>query len=297
MPYVHARVYTQNTIENYKYYSGRIGKKIPNAPAKGKTPLNQLRYQDQKAARVCGWKIAENFQKGDLYLTLTYPARMPIEPEQARQDISLFLVRMRRMYKKADMQLKYIYTAGRSKRGMVHFHMVVNKFDTEKIGDIWHKISGGGCHFQNLYLNQYGFVDYRKIANYLIKNSQETFYRNDKIHRKRFCASLNLKMPTVEKKIATAKIWKKQPNAPKGYILDKNSFYDGYGWSDGGNAWEGCRVQRYILIRVDNNILKQRKRKQKIPDIPVIDDVKELENGQTGNKHEKQGKQCTGTDF
>lgn len=269
MPYVHAKVYTRNTIENYKYYSGRIGKKIPNAPSQGKTPLNQLRYQDQKATRICGWKIAENFIKGDLYLTLTYPARTPVEPEKARADMSAFLVKLRRAYKKSDMQLKYIYTAGRSKRGMVHFHMVINKFDTEVIGDIWHKISNGGCHFQNLYLNEYGFVDYRKIASYLIKNSQETFYRNDKIHKKRFCASLNLSMPTIKKEITTAKVWKKQPNTPDGYVLDKKSFYDGYGWSDGGNAWEGCRVQRYILVKT-NNLPYKKKRKQKIPDIPII---------------------------
>ena len=62
MSYVEAKVFMNNCIEVYKYYSGRIGKKIYNAPSQRKTPLKQIKYQDKKATRVCGWKIAENFE-------------------------------------------------------------------------------------------------------------------------------------------------------------------------------------------------------------------------------------------
>lgn len=270
MSYVQMKVYMQNNIEVYKYYSARFGKKIYNAPAQRKTPLNQLKYQDQKASRICGWKIAENFTKNDLWITLNYPARTPIEPQKAKSDISLLLVNLRRAYKKAGLELKYIYTAGRTKRGMVHFHMVINKFDTVKISELWRKISKGTAYFQHLYINKYGYVDYKKIANYLIKNSRETFYRKDKIHKKRFCASLNLKMPTIEKQIVSAKTWKENPNSIKGYLLDKNSIYNGYGWSDNGSHWEGCRVQRYNLIHLGVVCTKKKRRKKKIPDIPEI---------------------------
>lgn len=269
MSYVEAKVFMNNCIEVYKYYSGRIGKKIYNSPAERKTPLKQIKYQDKKAARVCGWKIAENFTRGDLWATLTYPARKVIEPETARKDISLFLVYLRRLYKKAGMEVKYIYTAGRSKRGMVHFHIVLNKFDTQRIAETWHKISGGGCHFKHLYVNEYNYVDYRKIADYLIKNSCETFYRKDKIHKKRFCASLNLKMPVIEKRIVKAKTWKQDPKSIQGYVLDKNSIYNGYGWADNGDCWEGCRIQRYMLIHVGATCTRKRRRKRKY-DLPEI---------------------------
>ena len=50
MSYVQMKVYMKNNIEAYKYYSGKLGKKIYNAPAQGKTPINQLKYQDQRQA-------------------------------------------------------------------------------------------------------------------------------------------------------------------------------------------------------------------------------------------------------
>lgn len=273
MSYVQMKVYMKNNIEVYKYYSGKLGKKIYNAPAQGRTPINQLKYQDQKASRICGWKIAENFDKNDLWVTLNYPARQAIESQKAKADISLLLVNLRRAYKKAGMELKYIYTAGRTKRGMVHFHMVINRFDTAIIAELWRKISNGGTHFQHLYTNEYGYVDYKKIADYLIKNSQETYYRKDRIHKKRFCASLNLAMPVVEKRIVNAKTWKENPSSIKGYLLDKNSIYNGYGWSDNGTHWEGCRIQRYNLIHL-GILCNKKHRKKKLPDIPQIFDDK-----------------------
>ena len=273
MSYVQMKVYMKNNIEVYKYYSGKLGKKVYNAPAKKKTPLNQLRYQDQKASRICGWKIAENFHKDDLWLTLTYPARKVIEPEKAKKDISLFLVYLRRAYKKVNSELKYIYTAGRTKRGMVHFHMLVNKHDTAEISKIWRNISGGSMGFKHLFVNEYGYVDYKKIADYLIKNSQETFYRKDRIHKKRFCASLNLAMPTIEKKIIQSREWKENPNSIKGYLVDKNSVYNGYGWLDNGEHWDCCRVQRYTLIHLGVFSRKKRISKRPPPNMPEIFDT------------------------
>lgn len=270
MSYVQMKVYMKNNIEVYKYYSGKLGKKIYNAPAQRKTPINQIKYQDQKASRICGWKIAENFTKDDLWLTLTYPARQPIEPEKARKDISLFLAYLRRAYKKENIELKYIYTAGRTKRGMVHFHMLVNKFDTSIIANLWRKISGGGMSFKHLFLNEYGYVNYKKIADYLIKNSQETFYRKDRIHKKRFCASLNLVMPEIRKQLIKAKEWKLNPSSIKGYLVDKNSIYNGYGWLDNGEHWDCCRVQRYTLIHIGVICNRRRTKKHSLPSMPEI---------------------------
>lgn len=106
-------------------------------------------------------EIAENFTKDDLWLTLTYPARQPIEPEK-RERISVFFSISKASIQKENIELKYIYTAGRTKRGMVHFHMLVNKFDTSIIANLWRKISGGGMSFKHLFLNEYGYVNYKK---------------------------------------------------------------------------------------------------------------------------------------
>ena len=276
MPYVQAQVFMPACIEVYKYFTGRLNKKIINSPAKNKTPLNQLRYQDKVAERICRWKLNTNFTCGDLWVTFRYPPRQKVSTEKARSDIKRFLAKLRYLYKKNGNQLKYIYSAGRTKQGMIHFHFVLNRFNTEAISKLWWEIAGTDnfpCPAVHIrHLDSTG--NYKKIAAYLIKNSQETFYSNDKIHDKRFCASQKLLMPIIKKKICGAKIWKHIPKAIKGYVLDKDSFYDGYGWSDAGKQWEGCRIQRYTFIRLETEKEKRgRIRKRKIPDIPIIDNL------------------------
>lgn len=267
MAYVNMKVIMKNSIEVFQYYSGRIGKNIVNGPASGKTTERQLKWQDKKAARLLRFKLNQNFQKGDLWLTMTYPAQTAIEVEKARKDMSLFLVNMRRAYKKQGIAFKYIYVAGRSKRGMVHFHMVVNKFDLEYISDLWRRISSGRIHCEALY-----GIDYKKLADYLIKNTRETFYSQTKVYKKRFCESLNLEMPKIEKTISSARMWKKKPKALKGYVLDKSSIYDGHGWMDASGQWDSCRVRHYTMFRTDAVYKYCRGRRiYKLPDLPVDD--------------------------
>ena len=116
----------------------------------------------KRAERVCEWKLTENFEEDDLWITLTYQKASVIDSEKARKDISLFS--RITAYKKESNELRYIYTAGRGKRGNIHFHMVLNKFDTAVIAKIWRNITGGGVHFRHLYteFNNYGQVNYVK---------------------------------------------------------------------------------------------------------------------------------------
>ena len=113
-------------------------------------------------------------------------------------------------------------------------------------------------------------MNYKKIADYLIKNSQETFYRKDRIHKKRFCASLNLVMPEIRKQLIKAKEWKLNPSSIKGYLVDKNSIYNGYGWLDNGEHWDCCRVQRYTLIHIGVICNRRRTKKHSLPSMPEI---------------------------
>lgn len=265
MSYVKMIVHNKYYHEVYKYYSGRIGKKIYNSPATGKTPLKQLRYQDRKAERFCRWKLDNNFKAGDLFITLTYKADEKPASEQARKNISSLLARLRIEYKKIDKSLKYIYVAGRTKRGAVHFHIVLNKIDINIISEAWKKIAGGKVLAQSLYGREFG-----KLASYLIKNSCETFYSNEKIHNKRYCSSNNLELPAIERKIIGAKEWRKQPKALKGYIIDKSSLYNGYGWLECENGWNGCETQYYKLIPIEITHYSKRKSQTRL-NIPILD--------------------------
>ena len=89
MAYVHLRVILKNKIDNYKSSSARIRNNIINGPAQGTTPIRQLRYQDKRAERLCEWKLIENFEEDDLWITLTYQKASVIDSEKARKDKSI----------------------------------------------------------------------------------------------------------------------------------------------------------------------------------------------------------------
>lgn len=83
--------------------------------------------------------ILTNFKRDDIYLTLTYAD----EPESywvAKSKISKFLRAMRRKYRKAGKELKYIYTTeSRGKR--IHHHLLLNYEDglctSELVQECW----------------------------------------------------------------------------------------------------------------------------------------------------------------
>ncbi len=277
MSYVKATIKNKYYTEIYKYYSGRIGKKIYNAPCMGKTPLNQLRYQDRKAERVCRWKLDNNFKAGDLFITLTYKSNEKPTSEETRKNISALLARLRIEYKKLNKIFKYIYVAGRTKRGAVHFHMVLNAIDINIISKSWRKITGGKVLAQSLYGKDFG-----KVASYLIKNSCETFYSKDKIHNKRYCSSNNLEMPSIEREIIGAKEWRNTPKAPKGFIIDKTSLYNGYGWLENENGWNGCKTQYYKLIPIDNTHYSKRKTLSRF-NVPILATERNINNDTSNN--------------
>ena len=266
MAYVKCSVKMKHCIEVYKYFNGRIGKKILNIKTGGKTPISQLKYQDKKAERIVRWKLNENFVKGDMLITLTYPKI--VSRYTAKDNMKLFLMNLRRFYKRAGIELKYIYTAGVTSRGTIHFHMVLNAFDSAKIAELWNRITGGTANIKYLYGKTF-----KRLAAYLIKNSRETFYSINKVHAKRFCASLNLKMPAIIKQIVGASIWREEVKALKGYSLDKNSIYNGYGWSDNGGSFLSCRVQSYTMYKDSDEIKTYYRKNTAIPEIPVANDM------------------------
>lgn len=254
MPYVKKLVYLKDSIEVSKYYSGRIGKKIHNAPSRGKTPLHQLQYQDRKAERAIYWLLDLNFKPyTDLFITLTYKAQKTISSIHAKNDIKKYLARLRLEYKKQGKELKYIYVAGRGKRGNVHYHMVINKFDTEILANIWRNITGGNIHIVHLY------GSFKKLASYLVKNSQETFYSRDKIHQKRYCTSHDLKRPLIKREIIKSIKWLIDPRPIKGYRLDEHSLYNGYGYFDAGGCYASTRLQSYTLIQIKQSNQQNKK--------------------------------------
>lgn len=255
MAYQEKVVNIGNVIEVMKYINGRVGTKEQRekAAATRTTPEEQLKWQSKEAERKV-WRILrnpKNFQAGDLWVTLTYPAGSRPESEQVRGDTQKFLKKIRREYKKQGKECKYVYSVGRGKKGAVHLHFVLKKIDTEIIARTWEKIVNNGewVHVHAEHMDKSG--NYQKLAAYIIKNGEETFFSADPIIKKRFSYSRNIEIKKVKAKTIRARAWKKDAPEKKGYYIDKNLSYSGI------NRY-GYPVQYTVYIKIGAGGIQRR---------------------------------------
>ena len=125
---------------------------VYTAPAAGDSP--KARAQKQKAstaarerlnARTSFQKLeralADNFDNGDLFLTLTYRDKhLPEDRAKAVRRLRAFLSKLRRARKARGQPLRYIYvTEGCCPGGRIHHHLVLNSTgdDLEELRRRW----------------------------------------------------------------------------------------------------------------------------------------------------------------
>ena len=116
------KVIAGNTVEYSKYYSGMYKKKVQRLPVENQTEDRIRRWQDKRAEDKCRYAIHCNFGVGDIFAKLGYPAWTRKTSEEIRKDIKEFLRELRKLFKRANKVLKYIFTVGRTKRGVIHLH-------------------------------------------------------------------------------------------------------------------------------------------------------------------------------
>ncbi|WP_441347560.1 rolling circle replication-associated protein [Selenomonas sp. F0473] len=246
MPYLRKIIKHGDVIEDCKYVNGRFGQKIRNGQRAGVTPAAQKEWQKKNAVKKLWRLIDDNFAPGDLWITLTYPAHTKPDKETIKRHMEIFIKALRRAYKKAGKEFKYIYSVGRGKRGAAHIHLILPKFDLEIIRNQWARICNAGSYvrtdFQPLHMHR----DYYKLAAYLIKNSEEDFQSEDPVYKKRYCSSKNLYQNNPRAKIVSARTWKKEPPERAGYFIDKERSYNGH-----DNY--GCPVQYTVYVRLHPN--------------------------------------------
>ena len=231
MAYLEKVIDRGNVIEAQKYINGRYGirEKREKAAAQRATPEEQLRWQSKEAVRKV-WRLLrdkQNFQPGDLWVTLTYPAKSTPDSDTVKKNIKEFLKRIRKKYRQDGKECKYIFSVGRGKRGAIHLHMILTKIDTEIIATNWQNIVNGGewVHVHASHLDK--TQNWYSVAAYIIKNGEETFLSDDPIIKKRFSSSHNLREATPKARVVHAKTWRKEPPERKGYYIDKNLSYSG----------------------------------------------------------------------
>lgn len=179
--------------EIYPVYERRID--TPRADKKNATEDAMKNYNDKMAMKQMVRIINTNFDKDDLYITLTYPDRVLPTEAQARKDMSNYIRRLKAARKKLNLpELKYLYViefvseeeAVYSRKVRIHHHLIINKMDRDLAEEIWKSAKPKArAESRRLQPDDFGLEG---VARYLGKWKKG---------KKRWYASRNLKKPKV----------------------------------------------------------------------------------------------------
>lgn len=190
MPYIYAETRAGDTVLVEKYYSSRYNKKgIMRSVNENKTTEQQEKANLRKEVRNLTLKMNANFHYGDHHMVLDYsPEFRPDTTKEAKQDRGRFLRKIRNLYQKMGLELKYIVATEYGKKGALHHHLVINSgVDTRLIQDFWEK---GRCHFNPL--DRTG--EYSQLASYFLKNRK--YWKKQGGKGKQYSCSRNLVTPS-----------------------------------------------------------------------------------------------------
>ena len=242
MPYIERVTKAGKTIEIERYFTSRYHKPgIKRGDKVKPTKDEQKKVNKRQAERNLRILLNANFGYGDYHLVLDY-IRVKGKPdrtkEQMRKDMDVFLRALRKECRKRGQPLKYIHVMEIGSKGARHHHLVINRIDTQILQECWYKAYEGHNRVKVFPLDDTG--QYAELAAYLIKYTDE--HRTEAegaLQGKRYNCSKNLIRPQPEYRIInSAKWYKAEPRAIKGYYVDKSSIskgvhspeYYGYGY-------------------------------------------------------------------
>lgn len=170
-------------------------KDTPRADKKKATEDAMKNYNDKMAMKQMVRLINTNFDKDDLYITLTYPDKVLPTESKARKDMSNYIRRLKTARKKLNLpELKYLYViefvseeeAVYSKKVRIHHHLIINKMDRDIAEEVWKNAKPKArAESRRLQPDDFGLEG---VARYLGKWKKG---------KKRWYASRNLKKPKI----------------------------------------------------------------------------------------------------
>lgn len=237
MPYLKKTIIAGRTIEIRKSYAARYGCRGGRREKNHRpTPEDQRRVNERKAIDTLTWRLNANFGLGDVHLVLGYRRDENPTPEQARRHLEDFLRRARKYCAAQGKPLRYV-TVTEYKRTRLHHHLVLPELPAAVLYALW---PHGRPHPTPLD----GSGNYRRLAEYLVKETAAAFREGDAPYKKRWNQSKNLKEPTIRVEVVNARTWSREPRPRKGYALDKDSLRQGV------HEITGYPYQYYTLVRL-----------------------------------------------
>lgn len=111
-------------VEVYPVWLMTKKKRRPKAKP---TPEAQKQLNKLRAERKLARLLNTNFTSDDIQFNLTYaPDKVPSDDSDCNRILTNYLRRLRRVYAKHEIELKYVCVTEKSSRGRYHHHLVIN---------------------------------------------------------------------------------------------------------------------------------------------------------------------------
>ena len=248
MPYYQTEIKAGRTIEIYRSHSKKTGKH-PRGDRVGKTSEEMEKANRRQAEKKLTRLINANFEDGDLHVVLTYKKDARPSPEEAKKVLKKFWRRLKAEYKKNGEELKYIVVT-EYKNKAIHHHTIINNPDGMNVTKIIKALWDGIPKVNPLWSDG----QYKELAAYLIKETDQTFKEEDSGVKQRYSRSRNLIVPKPKTKVVKrSDTWNKNPKPKKGYYIDMDTLVNGV------NKWSGREYQSYTMIQLPERYGKPRK--------------------------------------
>jgi hypothetical protein len=242
-----------DSIEYEISYVGNYGAKGEKRAPRRKATPEQIRRQNQiNRENLMRRLIKLNFSPGDPWVALQYPEGSRPQMEQVEKDWRSFVTAVRKRYKKAGEQFKYVYRLEVGAHGGIHLHILFNRIRGEP--DVMKMIKE--CWRPNRYdmTGIYEYGGYDKLAKYIVKQPDDEVYEQlslfDEVEQKkmlRYSCSRNLERPVPEikeyRRRTLRKVINNGPKATPGYYVDKSSIRYGV------NPYSGKSYYKYTEYR------------------------------------------------
>ncbi len=141
----------------------------------------------KRAEEYFFYLVHENFTLEDYRLDIDFKDEcMPKNEQDLKKVMRNYIVRLRRLYQKYDLELKLIWIPERSGKGRIHIHGFINGgVPVEEIRKAWKE--QGRVNMDRFQYDQHGLEGY---VHYVFK---------DPLLAKHWCATKNLKKPVQRK--------------------------------------------------------------------------------------------------
>ena len=200
----------ENAIEveerhTYKYRSPGMKRE----KKKKLTPLQMQEVNRKNKEKICRRRLRKYFKENDYFVCLTYKREeRPTDMTEAKKDFSEAMRVIRREYRKAGYEVRWIRNIEVGSKNGWHVHLVINRIpDTDLIlRKAWKK---GKVICQLTYEKG----EFKNLASYLTKTPET----DKRLKETSYSTSRNLPLPEPKKKTYVRwKTWNKI-RIPKGY--------------------------------------------------------------------------------